>query len=213
MLQAFTSALLLITAQELGDKTFLIVLILATRHPRRWVLVGAMAALALMTVIAVVAGQLFSVLPRGLIHKIFVGLFLGFGFWLLWQSTQMSGSAAEPLSEATGEIQKFEAWENKTWHRSFLNHAHWLVILEAFSLTFLAEWGDRTQLATLALATTLSPWGVTLGAIVGHGITSLIAVMGGQWVAGHISEKTLTLVGGVLFLIFGLVEGIQGPGT
>lgn len=206
MLQAFTSALLLITAQELGDKTFLIVLILATRHSRRWVFVGAMAALAAMTVIAVIAGQLLAVLPKPLIQNLFVALFLGFGFWLLWKAARMVESPEAPLSEAAGEIQKFEAWEDKTWHRSFLRHAHWLVILEAFGLTFLAEWGDRTQLATMALATTQSPLGVTVGAIAGHTVSTLVAVIGGRWVAGRISEKMLTAIGGVLFLIFGLLE-------
>jgi len=206
MLQAFTSALLFITAQELGDKTFLIVLILSTRHSRRWVFVGAMAALAAMTVIAVVAGQLLAALPEPLIQNLFVALFLGFGLWLLWKAARMSGSPEAPLSEAAGEIQKFEAWEDKTWHRSFLRQAHWLIILEAFSLTFLAEWGDRTQLATMALATTQNPLGVTIGAIAGHTLSSVVAVIGGRWVAGRISEKMLTAIGGVLFLIFGLLE-------
>jgi Ca2+/H+ antiporter, TMEM165/GDT1 family len=206
MLQAFTSALLLITSQEIGDKTFLIVLILASRHPRHWVFIGAMAALAVMTVIAVIAGQVISILPAALVRNIFVGLFLGFGVWLLWKAARMPASVEAPLSEAAGEIQKFEAWEDKTWHRSFLNHAHWLVILEAFSLTFLAEWGDRTQLATMALATTQVPGGVILGAIAGHTISSLLAVLGGRWAAGRISEKMLTALGGILFLIFGILE-------
>lgn len=209
MTEAFTSALLLITAQELGDKTFFIVLILALRHPRHWVLVGAIAALSAMTVIAVVAGQLLVFLPPTLIHYLFVGLFLSFGLWLILK-TQRSNQPHESLSEATTEVQKFEAWEDQTWHQQFRQNQSWLVILEAFSLTFVAEWGDRTQLATMALASTHNPWGVIAGAIVGHSLSSLIAAIGGRWVAGRISEKTITWIGGILFLGFGILKLIQG---
>lgn len=210
MTEAFTSALLLITAQELGDKTFFIVLILALHHPRRWVLVGAIAALSAMTGIAVVAGQLFVFLPPALIHYLFVGLFLSFGLWLILQAQKSNQS--QPLSEATTQVQKFEAREDQTWHQQFRQNQAWLVILEAFSLTFVAEWGDRTQLATMALATTQNPWGVIAGGVAGHSLSSVIAAIGGRWVAGRISEKTITWIGGILFLGFGLVKLIQGPG-
>lgn len=46
MLTAFTAGLLLITVSELGDKTFFIAMCLATQHSRRWVLLGAVLALA-----------------------------------------------------------------------------------------------------------------------------------------------------------------------
>lgn len=37
------------------------------------------------------------------------------------------------------------------------------VVLEAFTLTFLAEWGDRSQVATIGLATTANVWGEDIG--------------------------------------------------
>jgi putative Ca2+/H+ antiporter (TMEM165/GDT1 family) len=84
------------------------------------------------------------------------------------------------------------------------------IYLEAFVLTFLAEWGDRTQIATIALAAGNNPVGVTIGAILGHAICAAIAVIGGRMLAGHISERTLTFAGGGLFLIFGVVTWLQG---
>jgi putative Ca2+/H+ antiporter (TMEM165/GDT1 family) len=85
------------------------------------------------------------------------------------------------------------------------NNKDFAIILETFILTFLAEWGDRTQIATIALAASNNPFGVTIGAIVGHTICALIAVLGGKLIAGRISEKTITFIGGGLFILFGVV--------
>jgi putative Ca2+/H+ antiporter (TMEM165/GDT1 family) len=84
------------------------------------------------------------------------------------------------------------------------------ICLEAFVLTFLAEWGDRTQFATIALAAHNDAVGVTTGAILGHTICTAIAVIGGRMLAGRISERTLTGVGGCLFLVFGIFAWLEG---
>jgi putative Ca2+/H+ antiporter (TMEM165/GDT1 family) len=81
--------------------------------------------------------------------------------------------------------------------------------IQAFVMTFLAEWGDRTQISTIALAAANDPVFVTLGAILGHGICTVIAVIGGRMVAGRISERVITGIGGVLFLIFGVTAYFQ----
>lgn len=78
------------------------------------------------------------------------------------------------------------------------------VLLEAFSLTFLAEWGDRSQIATIGLAAASDVAGVTLGGIVGHALCTGAAVMGGKHLAAHIDERLVAIFGGILFLVFGL---------
>jgi len=42
------------------------------------------------------------------------------------------------------------------------------VLTQAFTLTFLAEWGDRSQIATIALAASKNPYGVVIGGLIGH---------------------------------------------
>ncbi len=86
----------------------------------------------------------------------------------------------------------------------------WAIILEAFVLVFVAEWGDRTQIATIALAAEKNPVGVSVGAILGHAICAIIAVNFGKILAGQITERQLTAAGGCLFIIFGVVAVIQG---
>lgn len=86
------------------------------------------------------------------------------------------------------------------------------VWFQCFTLTLLAEWGDRSQIATIALAAAKDPIGVTLGGIVGHALCTMLAVLGGRLMATKISEKGVTMVGGVLFLLFafhGLVVGAE----
>ncbi len=79
-----------------------------------------------------------------------------------------------------------------------------------FSMTLLAEWGDRSQIATIALAASKDPWGVTVGGIVGHCACTMMAVLGGRVLASRISERTVHIGGGVLFLLFALQSCIAG---
>lgn len=78
------------------------------------------------------------------------------------------------------------------------------ILATAFSLTLVAEWGDRSQIATIALASSKDPLGVTVGGLVGHAICTSAACIGGRMLASSISEKTISQWGGVIFLLFGL---------
>ena len=64
------------------------------------------------------------------------------------------------------------------------------------------EWGDRSQIATITLAGQYNPYGVTLGAAVGHALCTGTAVLGGHMLAMRISQRTVALCGGLLFLAF-----------
>ncbi|CAF1578779.1 unnamed protein product, partial [Didymodactylos carnosus] len=78
------------------------------------------------------------------------------------------------------------------------------IFVQAFIMTFLAEWGDRSQITTIVLATSKNLFGVIIGGTLGHGLCTGIAVLGGRFIAQQISPKTVTLVGGVVFLCFAL---------
>ena len=76
------------------------------------------------------------------------------------------------------------------------------MLSQAFALTFLAEWGDRSQIATIALAAAKDPYGVVAGGVVGHAMCTGLAVVGGRMLAARISERMVAYVGGSLFLCF-----------
>merc|ERR1712146_494825 len=85
------------------------------------------------------------------------------------------------------------------------------VFWQALTLTFLAEWGDRSQIATIALASAKDPIGVTAGGILGHSMCTGLAVVGGKVIAGRISERNVLIVGGMLFLGFAVHAIVAGP--
>ena len=104
-----------------------------------------------------------------------------------------------------------ESGEKKEVHQSGFAAEKIKVFTQAFTLTFLAEWGDRSQIATIALASSKNVFGVILGGLVGHAFCTGLAVIGGRLLAAKISEKTTTLVGGSLFLFFAVTSFLWGP--
>ena len=215
MLEAFTAALSLVTASEIGDKTFFMAVILASRYPRKPVFLGVVTALAAMTIISVWIGQLIVLLPKLFsqylppsliflnqisIERVAALLFLLFGIKLLYSARKMSAQTdIEVMNEAEEAI---EDGERKFKQRN----TTWKIFIESCVLTFIAEWGDRTQFATITLAASKDSIGVMLGGIVGHTICALIAVIGGRAIASHISERTITIIGGVLFILLAIVS-------
>ncbi|KAE8308662.1 hypothetical protein BDV41DRAFT_487958 [Aspergillus transmontanensis] len=81
--------------------------------------------------------------------------------------------------------------------------------VQTFVMTFLGEWGDRSQIATIAMAAGQDYWWVTVGAISGHGLCTAAAVIGGSAIAGRVSMRVVTLGGAVAFLVFGALYLIE----
>lgn len=63
------------------------------------------------------------------------------------------------------------------------------VWVQTFVMTFFGEWGDRSQIATIAMAAGQDYWWVTLGAMLGHACCTSVAVIGGKAIAGKVSLK------------------------
>ncbi|KAF9113148.1 hypothetical protein BGX27_002092 [Mortierella sp. AM989] len=80
------------------------------------------------------------------------------------------------------------------------------VFVQTFAMTFLAEWGDRSQISTIALAAAHNMIWVSIGAVLGHSICTGVAVIGGRMLASRISVRTVTLAGAVVFEIFAIVS-------
>lgn len=225
---AFVASLSVIIVSELGDKTFFIAAIMAMRHSRWTVLSGAVCALAFMTVMSTTLGYAVTVIPR--IYTFYGSslLFAVFGLKMLKEGYSMApDEGQEELEEVSEELKKKETelaaapdieGGGGTVEPATLKWAKRLrvvspVWVQAFVLTFLAEWGDRSQLATIILAAREDPIGVTIGGTLGHLFCTSLAVVGGRLIAQKISVRTVTLVGAVVFLLFAASALIIGPGT
>ena len=212
---AFVSSLAMILVAELGDETFIIAAIMAMRHPRLIVLSGALSALAIMTVLSTAMGVLAPMLisPK-VVNKCAFVLYTFFGcrlFYIAWRSKPGS-SMQEEVDEVAEKIDVEKAPKGKM--RRILSRVCTPIFLEAFVLTFLAEWGDRSQITTIALAAHKDPYGVTIGAIIGHAFCTSLAVIGGKILALKISQRLVAAVGGMLFIVFAWHALIFGaPGT
>lgn len=77
--------------------------------------------------------------------------------------------------------------------------------VQTFVMTFLGEWGDRSQIATIAMAAGQDYWWVTAGALGGHAICTGVAVLGGKAIAGKVSLRTVTMGGAIAFFVFGIL--------
>lgn len=217
------NSLIMIIACELGDKTFFIAAVLAMRNGRMVVYLGSMAALAIMHILSCLMGYaLPALLPKLYTHYASVILFVYFGIKLLKEGQEMGDGPSEELQEVEEElIEKKdgrtsgddleEGKNNQTESLVYgMKPSQIQVFTQALTLAFLAEWGDRSQIATIALASSKNPYGVIVGGLIGHALCTALAVVGGRMLAARISEKTVTLAGGALFLIFAVHSFFSG---
>ncbi|PWA41566.1 hypothetical protein CTI12_AA199640 [Artemisia annua] len=211
VLDAFFASLSMILVSEIGDETFIIAALMAMRHPKSIVLSGALSALFVMTILSTGLGRIVpNLISRKHTNSAATVLYLFFGLRLLYIAWR-SDSKASQKKEMEEVEEKLESGQGKTAARRFFSRFCTPIFLESFILTFLAEWGDRSQIATIALATHKNAVGVAVGATIGHTICTSVAVVGGSMLASKISQGTVATVGGLLFLGFSLSSYFYPP--
>ncbi|XP_024990267.1 GDT1-like protein 3 [Cynara cardunculus var. scolymus] len=208
---AFFASLSMILVSEIGDETFIIAALMAMRHPKSIVLSGALSALFVMTILSTGLGRIVpNLISRKHTNSAATVLYAFFGLRLLYIAWR-SDSKASQKKEMEEVEEKLESGQGKTAVRRFFSRFCTPIFLESFILTFLAEWGDRSQIATIALATHKNAVGVAIGATLGHTICTSVAVIGGSMLASKISQRTVATVGGLLFLGFSVSSYFYPP--
>ena len=205
----------MILISEIGDKTFFIAAIMAMRHSRATVFAGAIGALGVMTALSAALGWAApALISKTYTHYLAVALFFFFGLrslyesLLAWEGGGMREELAETEKELGSKGSKRGASAKQKARRAILSST----LVETFVITFLAEWGDRSQIATIGLAASEDPFGVTLGGCLGHAVCTGAAVLGGKHMATRVSERAVAITGGALFVLFGvhaLVTGVE----
>lgn len=76
-----------------------------------------------------------------------------------------------------------------------------------FSSVFIAELGDKTQLATMLFATDKDANKITVffGASLALILTSAIGVLAGSFISGYVNEKYLSIAAGIIFITIGVI--------
>ncbi len=179
---------------ELPDKTALAALLLATRHRPLPVFLGAAAAFVIQSAVAVLAGSLLSLLPREPIR-------IGAGLLFLVMAALL---VRRNLRTEEAEEKRLVEQEEGRHRRPFVT---------AFTVVFVAEWGDLTQLATAALqARYQQPVVVFVAATLALWAVSVIAVALGNRLGTWIPERPLQFAAaGVMVLVaIALISGLLG---
>ncbi|CCE65532.1 hypothetical protein TPHA_0L01790 [Tetrapisispora phaffii CBS 4417] len=227
--KSFIMAIVMIGISEIGDKTFLIAALMAMRSSRWVVFSAAASSLAIMTILSGLAGRSFvAIIPVHLTHFLAGVLFLVFGYKLFKEGLAMSKDAGvdEEMAEveeelASKDINKkmedveaggspqgsgnnlLEKLQNKLYElSSYVFSPLWIQI---FVMNFLAEFGDRSQISIIAMASDNNYWFTIFGGCIGHFICTALAVIGGKMLATKISMRTMTLGGSISFFVFGLL--------
>ncbi|MDD2738508.1 MAG: TMEM165/GDT1 family protein [Methylomonas lenta] len=180
------TSFVLIAAAEIGDKSQLVCMTLASRHRAAPVLWGAITAFAVLNTLAVVFGAAIADwLPDYLVAASVAMLFASFGLHALLNHTE---------EDDDGEVVE------KSGHNIFFT---------TFLLIIVAEFGDKTQLAVVAFSSTAEPLAVWLGATLALSFTSGLGVWAGRTVLQRIPLQLLHKISGLLFLALAAVAAYQ----
>jgi putative Ca2+/H+ antiporter (TMEM165/GDT1 family) len=176
----------LIAAAEIGDKSQLVCMTLASKHRPAPVLWGAIAAFALLNTLAVVFGAAIAKwLPEYLVAATVALLFAAFGLHALLNHDEDDDD--EEIAEKSG-------------HGIFFT---------TFLLITVAEFGDKTQLAVVAFSSTAQPIAVWLGSTLALAFTSALGVLAGRTVLQKIPLSLLHKASGVFFLILSAIAAYK----
>lgn len=171
---------LLVGLAEIGDKSQLVCMTLAARHRGLPVVIGAIAAFAILNLLAVLFGAAVAAwLPEWIVVLAVAVLFAGFGI------------SALRYKEEAGD----EDIEEKPGHG---------IVATTFLLIFLAEFGDKTQIAVAGLGSTENPLAVWAGATIALAITSILGVFAGRKLLNRLPLLWIHRISGVFFLLLAI---------
>jgi Ca2+/H+ antiporter, TMEM165/GDT1 family len=176
---------------ELPDKSMFTSLVLGTRYRPSWVWAGAAAAFAVHMAIAVTAGQLLALLPHRGVETVVAVMFLT-GSVYLWVT-----------SFRPEEYHGADASRQGGPPMSFLR-----VVGTSFTMVFIAEWGDITQITAANLAAKYDPVLVFAGATLGLWAVAAVAIGVGATTLKHIPMAWVQRITGTILLGLGISSAV-----
>ncbi|WP_432741347.1 TMEM165/GDT1 family protein [Methylobacter sp. G7] len=179
------TSFVLIAAAEIGDKSQLVCMTLASRHRAMPVLLGAISAFAFLNTLAVVFGvAIANWLPEYIVATIVAVLFAAFGIHSLRLEMEDEN---EDIKEKSG-------------HGIFFT---------TFLLITVAEFGDKTQLAVVGLSSTAAPIAVWFGSTAALASTSALGIMAGRTILKKVPLILLHKISGAIFLMLSVIAAYR----
>ncbi|MEN9481350.1 MAG: hypothetical protein RLZZ298_2745 [Pseudomonadota bacterium] len=176
---------LLISLAEIGDKSQLVCMTLAARHRPVPVIIGAISAFAILNLLAVLFGAAVAAwLPEWLVIFAVAILFGVFGI----------SSLRYRAEEEDGTI------EEKPGNSVFIT---------TFLLIFLAEFGDKTQIAVAGMGSTVAASAVWAGATLALAGTSILGVIAGRKLMEKLPLLWIHRISGGFFLLLAALAVIR----
>jgi putative Ca2+/H+ antiporter (TMEM165/GDT1 family) len=173
---------LVIAIAELGDKTQLLTMALAAKYPMEKVIYGIFSATAALMLIAVLVGGII----QRLVPTLFISILAG-AFFIIYGLIIIAPIKKEEKKE-----------ESEKMIRS--SDPFWIV----FGSFFLAEIGDKTQLATFAMTAKYgTPIQIWIGATLGMVLVNLFGLLIGNVLKNYLPEKAINYLSGGVFIVFG----------
>ena len=185
--EAFLVSTSVVALAEIGDKTQLLSLILAARYRKPLPIVfGILAATLLNHAMAGALGAwLSSLLSPATLNWVMAAAFIAMGLWILVPDKLDEDEVALPKKQMG-------------------------VFFATLTAFFLAEMGDKTQFATIALAAQYSSvLMVVLGTTLGMMLANVPAVYLGNRFADRLPTRVVQMVAAVIFIIIGVLTALK----
>ena len=187
-MEAFFISTGIVALAEIGDKTQLLAFVLAAKFKKPWPIIAAIlvATLANHAFAGAVGAWVTSVVAPDTLRWVLGISFIGMAGWTLVPDT---------LDEEDAQVARFGVF---------------CTTLIAF---FLAEMGDKTQFATIALAAKFHNFGaVVAGTTLGMMLANVPAVLLGNKIAERMPTKLVHRIAAAIFLVMGILT-LMGVGA
>lgn len=205
---------------EIGDKTFIMVMLLASKMNKVLLWLFATIAMNIMNAISVVIGTIFPLfIPKMVISIIVITLFFAFGLKMLYNGIfiKNEGGADDEIEEAKEAIEKIEALNQKQEpllgeeHRQVVKKSSWKFWERSQYTLFMfllmcTEWGDVSQVVAIGLAAKYGMLSIIIGGGLAFAACITFAILLGSCVSKFCTERVMSLVSGCLFTGFGIRE-------
>jgi len=188
----FLGIMALMFVLELPDKTMIATIVMSTRARPSSIALGASAGFVVQMGLAVAAGGLLTLLPVHVRDAIVAALFLGGAAYLFFSSEKDEEEEGEREAAREGRSTRLRE------------------ITTAFTVIFLGEFGDLTQIQAANLsAKTHEPLGVFFASSLAMIIVAIIGAYGGKLLQRYVPLGKIRLAGGVIFLGLGIYTLVQ----